>query len=105
MSLGDGRDGWTPKPSLEISHGEFRGRGVPAVPEAQYRGARTPKEPRKGLTLANLAAFEASKRRRRHPNALRADVLREAKRLEATSEPYREAENAGQTVLFTERKP
>jgi hypothetical protein len=63
------------------------------------------KEPRKGVTLEGLAAFEASKRRRRHPAALRADVNREQARVKATSEPYREAENAGQTVLFTEREP
>lgn len=56
----------------------------------------------RSLTLEGLAAFEASKRRKRHPAALRADVLREQKRREATGEPYRSAEGAGQAVLFEE---
>ena len=51
------------------------------------------------LGIENLAAFEASKRRKRHPAALRADVHREQARVEATSTPYRVAEGAGQLAL------
>jgi hypothetical protein len=57
------------------------------------------------LTLEGMAAFEASKRRKRHPAALRADVKREQARVEATSKARRAAEDAGQLALFTERKP
>ena len=62
------------------------------------------KAPRRVLDLEGLAAFEASKRRERHPAALRADVQREQKRVEATSTPYRKAEGAGQLALFDQGK-
>ena len=58
-----------------------------------------PRPPRRALTLESMAAFEASKRRKRHPSALRADVHREQARVEATSTPYRKAEDAGQLAL------
>ena len=51
------------------------------------------------LGIENLAAFEASKRRKRHPAALRADVRRGQKRVEATSKARRAAEDAGQMAL------
>jgi len=53
----------------------------------------------RGLTLEGMAAFERSKRRKRHPAALRADVRRGQARVEATGEPHREAEAAGQMAL------
>jgi hypothetical protein len=58
----------------------------------------------RGLSLEGLAAFEASKRRKRHPAALRADVRREHARQKATGEPHREAEAAGQMALDLEAK-
>lgn len=106
MSLGDGRDGWTPKPSLEISHGDFTFLPSPAVPDTAPVASAPQKRPRQAVTLDTLAAFERSKRRRHPPAALRADLVPEQKRVEATGKPYREAEAAGQTVLeFTEREP
>jgi len=58
------------------------------------------KEPRQSVSLESLAAFERSKRRKRHPAALRADVHREQARVEASGTPYRVAEGAGQLALF-----
>ena len=56
------------------------------------------------LDLEGLAAFERSKRRRRHRAAPRADVLREQARQKATGEPHREAEGAGQMALDLEER-
>ena len=70
MTVGDGRDGWTPKPSLEISHGEFTFLPSPAVPDAAPVVPAPQKKPRQSLSLEGLAAFEASKRR---PSARRAE--------------------------------
>jgi len=53
-------------------------------------------------TPASDTAFEQSKRRQRHPAALRAGIHREQARVDSTSTPYRKAEDAGQLSLFAE---
>ena len=69
MTVGDGRDGWTPKPSLEISHGEFTFLPSPAVPD----GAPVVPAPKK--SLGKVSASRAS------PLSRRAGVLRPAARV------------------------
>ncbi len=108
MSLGDGRDGWTPKLSLEISHGDFTFLPSPAVPDAAPVVPAPQKEPRQGLSLEALAAFEASKRR---PSVRRAErcialAIRKGQaegRIETRSDAASRAGRIGQGTLERSR--
>jgi len=85
--------------SLESSHGDLRFLPSPGVPDASIVAPAPPREPRQGVTLEGLATFERSKR---HPRALRADVLREQARVEASRKVRLEVEAAGQLALGLE---